>query len=106
MIHVELNMTDSILTIADKLVSGDRNNDYGHPLDDFTKTAKLWSVILGVEVTPVQIGLCMICVKLSRQCNKHKDDNLIDIAGYAKTIKLVVDEQSFREEAVQTFSKL
>lgn len=82
---------ETILAEADRLVSSDRQNDYGHPYDDFSKTAAMWTVILGTEVKPEQIPLCMIAVKLSRQVNKPKRDNLVDIAGYAKTADMVLE---------------
>jgi hypothetical protein len=89
---------ESVAQEADRLVSGDRGSDYGHPLDDFTKTAKIWSAILGCDVTPEQVGLCMVGVKISREVNKHKRDNLVDICGYAKTIEMIVDERVRREQ--------
>jgi hypothetical protein len=77
------------LETANELVSGDRQNDYGHPIHDFSRTAKIWSAILRVEVTPEQVALCMVGVKLSRECNKHKDDNIIDGCGYFRTLEMV-----------------
>lgn len=87
---------ESILEEADRLVSTDRQADYGHPLDNWTQTAALWSAILGVEVTPEQGLLCMIAAKISRETNAPKRDNLVDIAGYAKCIDLVIDERERR----------
>ncbi len=55
----------NILTKANSLVAGDRNDAYGHPADDFARTAAIWSDILGVPVAAAQVGLCMIGVKLS-----------------------------------------
>lgn len=75
----------SILLEAEHLVHGDRNKDYGPPIEDFTRSAKMWSAILGIEVRPEQIPLCMIAIKLSRECNRPKRDNMVDIAGYAET---------------------
>ena len=86
-------MKDNILKEADNLVNGDRNKAYGSPLKDFERTGKMWSAILGVEVTPEQVGLCMIALKISRQCNKFKRDNLVDIAGYAHTLEKVFEEK-------------
>jgi hypothetical protein len=84
------NIDENILQEADRLVNGDRNKDYGHPADDFGRCAKLWSVVLGCDVSPEQAALCMILVKVSRQINKPKRDNLVDIAGYAAVIEKIL----------------
>jgi hypothetical protein len=86
----------SILLEADNIVNGDRQAAYGHPLDDFSKTAKIWEVILNAPVTAEQVGLCMCGVKISRELNTHSRDNLVDLAGYAGTIEKVVDERARR----------
>ena len=44
-------MTDSVLLEAQGLVHGDRQTAYGHPLHDFSRTAMMWSAILGTTVT-------------------------------------------------------
>lgn len=90
---------ESILKTADELVHGDRAVSYGHPYTDFSRTAQMWSAILGVDVEPAQVGLCMIAVKLSRECNRPGRDNLVDIAGYAETVSMVreVEDSGFPE---------
>lgn len=91
------------LDVAKSLVHGDRNADYGHPLDDFTRTAKMWSAILGIEVRPEQVPLMMICVKLSRLTNDiTKRDSIVDVAGYAETLDMVLKEQKRRSEGLST----
>lgn len=90
---------ESILQEAENLIHGDRRGDYGHPLDDFTRTAKMWAAILGLTtVTPEEVGLCMIALKISRECNKPKRDNLVDVCGYAGTIEMVLDEKERRSK--------
>lgn len=85
--------SDSILLESHGLVHGDRNEDYGHPIEDFDRTAKLMSAVLGFEVRIEQVPLLMMCVKLSRQCHAPKRDNLVDIAGYAETAGMLDDRQ-------------
>lgn len=82
---------ENILQEADRLTSGDRRKQYGHPRDQFGRLAKLWSVVLGVEITPMQVALCLIQLKVSRQMNGHHRDSLVDIAGYARTAEMLED---------------
>jgi uncharacterized protein DUF6378/uncharacterized protein DUF4406 len=90
---------ETILEEAQRLVYGPRQADYGHPLDDFTRTAVIWSAIIGAPVTAEKVGLCMVGLKLSRQVNHPKRDNLTDAAGYAGTVQMVIDERERREAA-------
>jgi hypothetical protein len=82
----------TILTEAQQAVYGDRQADYGSVKTNFSNIARQWSVTLGMNVTPEQVGLCMIQVKIARQMNKPKRDNLVDIAGYAATIEKMDNE--------------
>lgn len=84
----------SVLEEADCLVSGDRQADYGHPIEDFTRTGKIWGAVLGTDpVPPDKVALCMVGVKMSRECNKPKRDNRVDMAGYTKTLDMVREKQ-------------
>lgn len=78
---------DTILDEAKAAVYGDRNDDYGTVTDNFNTIAQLWSAVLKVDVTPEQVGLCMVQVKVARQMYKAKRDNLVDLAGYAATLE-------------------
>lgn len=95
--------SSNLLRQAEKLVLGSRHKDYGHPLDNFTKTAKMWEPILGQPITAEQVGLCMIAVKLARQAYIPKHDNLVDIAGYAATLEMLQEERMKREDLETTF---
>lgn len=83
---------DSIALEAHGLVYGDREGDYGHPREDFTRTAILWTGLLqhkladGEYVTPEDYARCMVAVKLSRDVHAPKRDNRVDMAGYAITL--------------------
>lgn len=81
----------SILHEAEKLVHGDRHEVYGHPLQDFQRVAGLWQVILGVPLTPQQVGLCLLGLKMARECHGHQRDTLVDIAGYAECLQMIAD---------------
>jgi hypothetical protein len=82
----------SIAGEAINLVTGDRQNAYGHPRTNFQETADLWSVVLGTKVTPQQVALCMVQVKLARELHKPKRDNLVDAIGYLLAYDACTDE--------------
>jgi hypothetical protein len=93
----------SVLVEAEGLVHGDRNAAYGHPLDDYTRTAGMVSAMLEHKLkeplTAEDLGMVMCCVKLSRQQNKPKRDNMTDLAGYAECVQWMGDERAAREAA-------
>lgn len=78
---------------AQFLINADRQRDYSHPLDDYTRTSGIWNEMLGLDVDAREAMLCMIGVKLSRESHRHTYDNCVDIAGYAGCI-----EKAYREE--------
>lgn len=87
---------ETILEEAQRLITGERNHTYDHPLDNFERIAAIWSVVLGIKVTPEQVGLCMVGVKLAREAYMPKRDNLVDGAGYFGTVQMVRDERARR----------
>jgi hypothetical protein len=83
---------------AAMLVTGERADTYGHPLDDFTRTGLMWGAILGVEVSAEQVALMMVALKISRECHTThpQNDNVIDAVGYLLAHALVVEERAAR----------
>lgn len=90
----------SILLEAQEIIHGDRNDDYGSPLANHSKTASLWSAYLGVQVTPEDVCILNILQKISRSCHKMKRDNLVDIAGYAGNIEMIQEERASQANGV------
>lgn len=93
---------------AIRLVNQDRQKDYGSPLTDFSRSSGMLAS-LGYcfkdhngnirELNATDIPIIQMCVKLSREVNKHKDDNIVDIIGYAKTLDMVYEEIKVKGEA-------
>lgn len=78
------NIRQEILDEASKCISNDRDLGYGTPEDNFGRIAAIWSAILGYNVTPHQVALCMIGVKVARLANNPGSrDSWVDTAGYA-----------------------
>jgi hypothetical protein len=90
------SINESVLEEAQRLITGDRNKSYDHPLDNFNRIAKGWEVIFGTNVTEEQVGLAMAWVKICREIYQSKRDNLVDGAGYLGTVQMVIDEREHR----------
>lgn len=86
---------ESPLLEAHRLVHGVRGADYGHPIEDYRRTGRMWGAILGVpDIDPRLCCLMMAAMKVSREVNKHKRDNLTDLAGYAECADMVAQRQA------------
>lgn len=89
----EQTLYEDILEEALRITGGDRNEDYGNPATEFEKVATMWSQIIGAPVEMRHVPLMMIALKICRECNRPKRDNMVDIAGYARVGQLANDNQ-------------
>ena len=65
-------------------VIAERSKTYGDPGRAMAAIAARWSITLGHTVTPAQVVLCMIDLKLARLARDPKyRDGPIDVIGYA-----------------------
>lgn len=82
----------AILDAAKKIVTGDREKQYGKPEDNFAVIARFWEVYLsercvggGAEVTlnPDDVAMLMALMKVARiMTGTFKGDSYIDACGY------------------------
>ena len=82
-----------ILDTSNKIVNGDRDEQYGTPEDSFKVIAELWTVYLnGREISGTEtvyvfakdVAVMMALLKIARIAGgDSKSDNWIDLAGYA-----------------------
>jgi hypothetical protein len=67
-----------------------RRREYGEPADLFEHVAGRWSLTLGTRVSPAQVVLCLIDLKLARLARDSKHlDSQVDVAGYAAVLREV-----------------
>ena len=78
---------------ASRLVFNDRNEDYGHPLDNLDRASKIWSVILKIPISAEQVALCMVGMKMAREIGNPKLDNAADGIGYWLTLAEIRQER-------------
>lgn len=98
-------MKPEVLEEAIRLVSGDRQDDYGTPADNHGCTAVLWTTYIhrrmdallrdldvdcdALDVEDLKLDARDVCnlnilQKVSRDAWRRKGDNQVDIAGYAQ----------------------
>ena len=74
---------DALLDEAEAVLA-QREAAYGPAADAMAAIAARWSITLGRPVTPAQVVLCMIDLKLARLArNPQHRDSAIDVIGYA-----------------------
>ena len=71
-------------------VVANRRAAYGDPTTSMDLVARRWSITLGRPVTPAQVALCLIDLKLARLAHDPTHlDSIVDIAGYAAVLREV-----------------
>jgi hypothetical protein len=69
----------------------DRRKCYGDPAASMAAIAARWSLTLGQPVTPAQVALCLIDLKLARLAHDPAHfDSTRDVVGYAAVLREVV----------------
>ena len=96
-------ISQEILEEANKLIGGNRNDDYGDKLTNHQNIAALWSIFLRKTMTPHDVAMCMALVKVARLMHAHKKDSYLDLAAYAAIAGEIEartnkDNQSFESE--------
>ena len=74
---------------ANKVINGERQDEYGNPENSFQIIAEYWTTFLkykcGLDtpLTPLDITNMMVLFKQARKLGqKHKRDNYVDSCGY------------------------
>jgi len=65
-------------------VIAERSTQYGDAQTSMAVIATRWSATLGREITPAQVVLCLLDLKLARLAHDPAhEDSVIDVCGYA-----------------------
>jgi len=86
---------------AQSLIEGDRQQDYGDKLQNFSQIAMLFQGSLAMKlqptarITPEDVAILMMQVKIARLAKSpdHKD-SIMDVAGYAGCFSILQDERT------------
>ena len=99
----------NILEEANEIVSEDRQETHGDPKDNHRATAWFWSIYIDeklkavqkiapvrqINLTPEDVCFLNILQKIARTIHGEvTTDTLVDIAGYARNIEILLGEES------------
>jgi hypothetical protein len=83
-------MTSEQMLHAAAAVIAERGATYGDAAASMSAVAARWSITLGQTVTPAQVVLCLIDLKLTRLSHDQGHyDSAVDLAGYAALLQEV-----------------
>jgi hypothetical protein len=84
-----------ILEEASRLVTGPRQQSYGHPKDNFTDIGRIWGALLRIDdIPPAKVALMMAGLKLAREIHKPSLDSKIDGIGYILAKHMVEEHKT------------
>lgn len=88
-------MTESILQEAERIINGDRAEQYGDAAESFADIAKRWTIELedrlSAPVTALDVARMMTQLKMSRSRSSYHRDSYVDGAGYLGLTDRLVD---------------
>ena len=63
-------------------IANERQASYGESSSSLQKTCDILRVAFNIELTTPELALVLVALKLSREKNQHKDDNIKDCINY------------------------
>ena len=84
-----IQMKDSLLLQADKVVNGDRNEQYGDAKQAFNEYSEILKTTFNISLSPEEICKVMMAIKLGRLKYKFKEDSLLDLMGYSEILNIL-----------------
>lgn len=84
-------MSETILEEAERIVGGERQEQYGDVRESFIHISELWSAYLGKQLSVFDVAHLMMLLKISRNSHNIKRDNLTDVCGYARCAEKLLE---------------
>jgi hypothetical protein len=73
-----------VLDLALTLITGDRNEAYGDPVEMYNAVAQMWGAYLGSDFTGADVIAMLVLLKVARvRVSPDLADHWVDIAGYS-----------------------
>jgi len=94
--EVFISMAQNILQRALDIVynrSEEKNRQYGDFHESMDRATNIYNLISKNQISVEDMYKAMIALKLSRQYNSHKEDNLLDIVAYMASMNDLNNKQ-------------
>ena len=76
-------------------VVAERSAQYGDATGNMAAIAARWSGTLGHEISPAQVVLCLLDLKLARLAHDPThEDSAVDVCGYAALLRELTETSS------------
>ena len=101
-------MQNEILAEADRIINGERKDQYGRAEDSFTAIGIVWTALLrdklcdGKNIDARTVAMLLAGMKLVRESNAPKLDNWVDLAGYAGLGGKICLQEMPKDEDMET----
>jgi hypothetical protein len=70
----------------------ERSTQYGDASSNMAAIAARWSATLGKEITPAEVVLCLLDLKLARLAHDPThEDSAVDVCGYAALLHELIE---------------
>ena len=86
-------IAETILAEAERIVNGPRRVEYGGCLESFQRIATMWSAYFGIDISPEDVAMAQVMLKVCRAKQGMHRDSLVDIAGYARCVEIMSEER-------------
>ncbi len=84
------NAADKFLKHVANVIA-ERSSQYGDASSNMAAISARWSATLGREVTPAQVVLCLLDLKLTRLAHDPgHEDSAVDVCGYAALLRELI----------------
>ncbi|SIJ94693.1 Uncharacterised protein [Mycobacteroides abscessus subsp. abscessus] len=103
-------MTESILQEAERIINGDRAEQYGAAAESFADIAKRWTIELddrlSAPVTALDVARMMTQLKMSRSRSSYHRDSYVDGAGYLGLTEKLIDTVKAKPRVWQSLTEV
>ena len=84
MSQTDYDHVEALVQEAGETVLSGREDTHGHIRDNFQQISEFWSSYLGTQVSPSDVAIMMVMLKISRQSVGSEEwDHYVDMIGYS-----------------------